>query len=96
MRDGLQGRSYLEELDCLGTVSLVKTGGLREFSMVDGFVVDGLVEAEKRKGSGMRTGILEAGSTGRANTTNGVKQGTSRATDSKLTFSCSGNSSTQA
>ena len=47
MRDGLQGRSYLEELDCLGTVLLVKTrggGGLREFSMVDG-----LVEAEKRK-----------------------------------------------
>ena len=66
MRDGLQGRSYLEELDCLGTVLLVKTGGgggVREFSMVDGFVADGLVEAEKRKGSGMTTGILEAGST---------------------------------
>ena len=65
MRNGLQGRSYLEELDCLGTVLLVKTGGLREFSMVGGFVADGLVEAEKRKGSGMTTGILEAGSTGR-------------------------------
>ena len=64
MRDGLQGRSYLEELDCLGTVLLVKTGGLREFSMVDGFVADGLVDAEKWKGPGMTTGILEAGSTG--------------------------------
>ena len=32
--------------------------------MVDGFVADGLVEAEKWKGSGMTTGILEAGSTG--------------------------------
>ena len=64
MRDGLQGMSYLEELECLWTVLLVKTGGLREFSMVDGFVADGLVEAEKRKGSGMMTGILEAGSTG--------------------------------
>ena len=28
--------------------------------MVDGFVADSLVEAEKRKGSGMTTGILEA------------------------------------
>ena len=64
MRDGLQGRSYLEDLDCLGTVLLVRTGGLREFSMVDGFVADGLVEAEKRKSSGMMTGILKAGSTG--------------------------------
>ena len=26
MRDGLQGRSYLEESDCLGTVLLVKVG----------------------------------------------------------------------
>ena len=64
MRDGLQGRSYLEELDCLGTVFLVKTWGLREFSMVDGFMADGFVEAEKRKGSCMKTGVLEAGSTG--------------------------------
>ena len=71
MRDGLQGRSYLEELDCLGTVLLVTVGGgggggggLRELSMVDGFMADGLVEAEKRKGSGMTTGILEVGSAG--------------------------------
>ena len=64
MGDGLQRRSYLEELDCLGKVLLVKTGGLREFSLVDGFVADGLVEAEKRKGLGMTTRILEAGSTG--------------------------------
>ena len=61
MRDGLQGRSYLEELDCLGTVLLVKVGELRE--MVDGFMADSLVESENRKGSGMTTGILEAGST---------------------------------
>ena len=27
MRDGLQGRFYLEELDCLGTVLLVNAGG---------------------------------------------------------------------
>ena len=38
MRDGLQERSYLEELDCLGTVLLVKVVGLREL-MVDGFMV---------------------------------------------------------
>ena len=62
MRDGLQGRSYFEELDCLGTVLLVGVGGLRELSIVDGFMVDCLVEAEKWKGSGMTTGILEAGS----------------------------------
>ena len=41
-----------------------KSRGLREFSMVDGFATDGLVKAEKRKCSGMTTGILEAGSTG--------------------------------
>ena len=49
MRYGLQGRSYLEELDCLDTALLVRVGELRELSMVDGFVADGLVEAEKRK-----------------------------------------------
>ena len=32
--------------------------------MVGGFVADGLVEAEKRKNSGMTTRILEAGVTG--------------------------------
>ena len=48
--------------------------------MVDGFVANGLVEAENRKGSGMMTRILE---------------GTSRDADSLLTFSCFGNSSTQ-
>ena len=60
MRDGLQGRSYLEGLDCLGTVWLVKVGGLCGFRMAGGFVLG----AEKRKGSGLTTGILEAGSTG--------------------------------
>ena len=60
MRDGLQGRSYLEGLDCLGTVWLVKVGGLCEFRMTGGF----MLVAEKRKGSGRTTGILEAGSTG--------------------------------
>ena len=64
MRDGLQGRSYFEELDSLGTVLLVGVGGLRELSIVGSFMVDGLVEVEKWKGSGMTTGILEAGSTG--------------------------------
>ena len=59
MRDGLQERSYLEELSFLGTVFLVKVGGLRELRMADG-----LVEVENQKGSGMTTGILEAGSTG--------------------------------
>ena len=32
--------------------------------MGDGFVADGLAEGEKRKGTGMMTGILEAGSIG--------------------------------
>ena len=31
--------------------------------MVDDFMADGFVEVENRKGSGMMTGILEAGST---------------------------------
>ena len=60
MRDGLQGRSYLGGLDGLGTVWLVKVRGLCEFRMTGGFVLG----AEKRKGSGLTTGILEAGSTG--------------------------------
>ena len=65
MRDGLQGKSYLEELDCLGTVLLVKAGGLAERVKYGWcFMADGLVEVENRKGSGMTTGILEAGSTG--------------------------------
>ena len=50
MRDSLQGRSYFEELDCLGIVLLVGVGELREFSVVDGFMADGMVEAEKGKG----------------------------------------------
>ena len=64
MRDGLQRSSYFEELDCLRAVLLVGVGGLRKLSIVDGFMADGLVEADKRKGSSMTTGILEAGSTG--------------------------------
>ena len=63
MRDGLQGRSYLEELD-YKDIFVRKGRGLRELSMVNGFMADGLVETENRKGSGMTTGILEAGSTG--------------------------------
>ena len=59
MRDGLQGRSYLGGLDCLGTVWLIKVGGLCEFRMTGGFVLG----AGKRKGSGLTKGILEAGST---------------------------------
>ena len=39
-------------------------GGLRELSMVDGFMADCLVEVENRKGSGMTTGILKTVSTG--------------------------------
>ena len=39
-------------------------GAERVKYIVDGFMAYGLVEAEKRKGSGMTTGILEAGSTG--------------------------------
>ena len=53
----------MEELDCLGTVLLVKVRRLRVLSMVDGFMANCLVEVENRKGSGMMTGILEAGST---------------------------------
>ena len=48
----------------MGTVLLVGVRGLRELSMVDGFMADGLVEAEKGRGSGMTTRIVEAGSTG--------------------------------
>ena len=59
MRHGLQRKSYLEDLDCLGTVLLVKVGGLRDLR-----IADGLVDAENRKGSCMTTEILEAGSTG--------------------------------
>ena len=46
-------------------------------------MADGLVEVEKRKGSGMTTGILEAGSTGaRMLPMASNKEGTSRDTDS--------------
>ena len=38
MRDGLQGRSYLEDLDCLGTALLVVLGGLGGLDMADGLV----------------------------------------------------------
>ena len=68
MRDGLQGKSYSEDLDCLGAVLLVEVrgpgGGLRDLRMAGGLMGDGLVEAENWKVSGMTTGILEAGSTG--------------------------------
>ena len=62
MGDGLQGRSYFEDLDCLRTVLLVKVGGLRELR-ADDLMADGLVEAENRKVV-ITTGILEAVSTG--------------------------------
>ena len=55
MIDGLQGRSYLGGLDCLGTVWSVKVGGLCEFRMTGGLVLG----AGKRKGSGLTTGILK-------------------------------------
>ena len=58
MRDGLQGTSYLEGLDCLGTVLLVEAGGLRDLRMADG-----LVDAKNWRGSGMPTGVLDAWST---------------------------------
>ena len=62
MRDGLQGRAYLEELHCLGTVLLVKVGEAERVKLW--FYGCGLVEVENRKGSVIMTGILEAGSTG--------------------------------
>ena len=54
----------MEELRLFGDSLVSKGRGLRELSMVDGFMADGLVELENRKGSGMRTRVLEAGSTG--------------------------------
>ena len=38
MRDGLQGRFYLEDLGCLGTALLVVLGGLRGLDMAGGLV----------------------------------------------------------
>ena len=38
MRDGLQGRSYLEDLGCLGTALLVVLEGLRGLDMAGGLV----------------------------------------------------------
>ena len=38
MRDGLQGRSYLEDLGCLGTELLVVLGGLRGLDMAGGLL----------------------------------------------------------
>ena len=43
MRDGLQGRSNLEDLDRLGPILSVKVGELRDVRMADG-----LVDAENR------------------------------------------------
>ena len=49
----------------LGTVLLVKVGGLREPRMTDGLMTGGLMEVDNRKGSGMMTGYLVVGSTRR-------------------------------
>ena len=38
MRDGLLGRSYIEDLGCLGTTLLVVLGGLRGLEMAGGLV----------------------------------------------------------
>ena len=38
MRDGLHGRSYLEDLGCLGTTLLVVLGGLRGLEMAGGLL----------------------------------------------------------
>ena len=38
MRDGLQGRSYLEDLACLETTLLVVLGGLRGLDMAGGLL----------------------------------------------------------
>ena len=38
MRDGLHGRSYFEDLGCLGTALLVVLGGLRGLDMAGGLV----------------------------------------------------------
>ena len=38
MRDGLQRRSYLEDLGCLGTALSVVLGGLRGLDMVGGLL----------------------------------------------------------
>ena len=38
MRDGLQGRSYLEDSGCLETALLVVLGGLRGLDMAGGLV----------------------------------------------------------
>ena len=58
MRDDPQGISYLEGLDCSGTVLLVEFGGLRDSEMADG-----LMDAENRNGSCLPFEILEAEST---------------------------------
>ena len=81
MRDGLQGNPIWKSR-LFGDSFVSKGPGLRELSMVDGFMADGLVEVENRKGSGMTTGILEAREHWGENTTNGVKQGTSGDSDS--------------
>ena len=38
MRDGLRGRSYLEDLGCLGTALSVVLGGLRGLDMAGGLM----------------------------------------------------------
>ena len=38
MRDGIQGRFYLEDLGCFGTALLVVLGGLRGLDIAGGFV----------------------------------------------------------
>ena len=77
----------MEELDCLRTVLLVKVGGgggggLRELTIVDGFMTDGLVKAENQKGSVCDDWNFGGREHWGVNTTNDVKQGSSRDTDS--------------
>ena len=75
MRDGLQGRSYLEDLGCLGTALLVVLGGLRGLDTDSGLV--SLVVAVNlnedspllREGLGLGVGGLR-----RAQLSYGIKQ----------------------
>ena len=72
----MQGSSYLEDLDCLGTVLLVVEvggGGLRELRMADCLVKAGKLE-------GFWYDDRDFG--GREHWANSVKQGTSRDTNS--------------
>ena len=75
MRDGLRGRSYLEDLGCLGITLLVVLGGLIGLDMADGLVSLVVAVNLKEDSPFVKGGLgLRGGGRRRAQLSYGIKQ----------------------